>query len=594
MGEMQRTPTQRGEALRAADFSTLAEALDYAARCETGCNFFSGRGRLESVLPYRELRDDAMVLARRLLGLGLERGARVAIVADTTPDFHRIFFACQYAGLVPAPLPASIHLGGRGAYADQLRGLLAKAGADAALAPEVFLPSLREASEGMELLFVGTPADLDAVPTWEGTLTPSQPDELAYLQYTSGSTRFPRGVMITQRAVMSNLAGIVRHGLQVREDDRAFSWLPFYHDMGLVGFVLGPVASQMTVDYLGTRDFAMRPRQWLALMSETKATISFSPPFGYELCVRRLREGEADRYDLRAWRAAGVGAETIRAAVLEEFADAMAVSGFDRRAFLACYGMAECSLAVSFSPLGRGLEVDLVDGDYLADCGEAHPVTEDSLAPVRVHGFACCGSPLPGHQMEVRGADGRVLPERRCGTIFVRGPSVMTGYFGDVEMTREVLSPSGWLNTGDIGYRIGDRIVISGREKDLIIVNGRNIWPQDLEYLAERQPGIRTGDASAFSVPGPAGEDVAVVVVQCREADPAARTGLVERLRASVREEFGVECRVDLVAPHTLPKTSSGKPSRSAARAQFLERAGETPRPPAGGDRRPAVAVCSV
>jgi fatty-acyl-CoA synthase len=575
---MEMTPTERGLALRSADFSTLAEALDYAAQGQTGCNFFSGRGKLQSVLSYRRLREEALVLARRLLGLGLDRGSRVAIVADTTPDFHRIFFACQYAGLVPAPLPASIHLGGRGAYADQLRGLLAKAGAEVAVAPDAFLPSLREAAEGMDLTFVGTPAELDALPASEEPPVPSRPDELAYLQYTSGSTRFPRGVMITQRAVMSNLAGIVRHGLQVREDDRAFSWLPFYHDMGLVGFVLGPVASQMTVDYLGTRDFAMRPRQWLALMSENRSTISFSPPFGYELCVRRLREGEAERLDLSAWRAAGVGAETIRPAVLEEFAVAMAASGFDRRAFLACYGMAECSLAVSFSPLDRGLEVDRVDGDYMADCGEALPVTEDGIAPARMSSFVFCGAVLPGHEMEIRGEDGRALPERRCGTIFVRGPSVMTGYFGDVEMTKEVLSPSGWLNTGDIGYRVGDRIVISGREKDLIIVNGRNIWPQDLEYLAEQQPGVRTGDASAFSVTGQGGEDVAVVVVQCREANPAERASLVERLRAHVREELGVDCFVDLVAPHTLPRTSSGKPSRSGARSQFLARAREEER----------------
>ena len=588
------TPTERGLALRSADFATLAEALDYAAQGQTGCNFFSGRGKLQSVLSYRRLREEALVLARRLLGLGLERGSRIAIVADTTPDFHRVFFACQYAGLVPAPLPASMHLGGRGAYSDQLRGLLAKAGAEVAVAPDAFLPSLREAAEGMDLTFVGTPAELDALPASEETPVPSGPDELAYLQYTSGSTRFPRGVMITQRAVMANLAGIVRHGLQVREDDRAFSWLPFYHDMGLVGFVLGSVASQMTVDYLGTRDFAMRPRQWLTLMSENRSTISFSPPFGYELCVRRLREGEAERLDLSAWRAAGVGAETIRPAVLEEFATAMAASGFDRKAFLACYGMAECSLAVSFSPLDRGLEVDRVDGDYMADCGEALPVTEDGMAPTRMSSFVFCGSVLPGHEMEVRDEDGRPLPERRCGTIFVRGPSVMTGYLGDVEMTREVLSPSGWLNTGDIGYRVGDRIVISGREKDLIIVNGRNIWPQDLEYLAERQPGVRTGDASAFSVTGRGGEDIAVVVVQCREANPAERASLVERLRAHVREELGIDCYVDLVEPHTLPRTSSGKPSRSGARAQFLARAREERQWEVGSEPEGAAAACGA
>jgi fatty-acyl-CoA synthase len=329
----------------------------------------------------------------------------------------------------------------------------------------------------------------------------------------------------------------------------------------------------MSVDYLGTREFAMRPRLWLKLMSENKGTLSISPPFGYELVVRRLRNEESDKFDLSSWRVAGVGAETIRPEPLVQFAEMLAPSGFRQSAFLPCYGMAECSLAVSFAPLANGFEVDPVDGEHLAEHQVALPVdhvSNNSIA--RTNTFVNCGAPLPNYDVQVRDGQGQVLPERHCGTLFVRGPSVMSGYFGDEEATREILSPDGWLNTGDLGYRIGDSLVITGRQKDLIIINGRNIWPQDMEYLAEQQPEVRTGDASAFSVPGPDGEEKAILVIQCRVNDVMKRANLMERLHGLVRQELGIDCFIELVPRHTLPRTSSGKLSRSGARRDFLKR----------------------
>jgi fatty-acyl-CoA synthase len=572
---MEATPTENRLPLRLGDFATLTEALEYAAQGDTGLNFYTGKGELYAVLPYARLKDEAQTLARRLLGLGLERGARVAIVAETTPDFHRFFFACQYAGLVPVPLPAAIHLGGHQAYVAQLQRLLTICEAKAAMAPVGFLPFLSEALEGLNLRFFGSPESFAQLPESPARLQPLEPHEIAYLQYTSGSTRFPRGVMITEKAVMSNLADITRYGTKIRPGDRCVSWLPYYHDMGLVGTVLAPVASQVSVDYLGTRDFAMRPRQWLNLMSKNRATISFSPPFGYELCARRLRKDEPEQFDLSAWRVAGVGAETIRPGALQEFAEVLAPSGFDSRAFLACYGMAECSLAVSFAPLDQGLALDCVDSDHLAESREALPVgCVSGKGSGRASTLVNCGIPLPGYGVEIRDEFGRVLPERRCGTLFVKGPSVMSGYFNDPEATRETISSDGWLNTGDLGYRVGDSLVITGRAKDLIIINGRNIWPQDLECLAEHQPEVRTGDASAFSVPGADGEEKAVLVVQCREADVTKRSSLIDRLHCLIREELGIDCFVELVPPHTLPRTSSGKLSRSGARRDFLKRMG--------------------
>ena len=569
---MDATPAANNLPLKIADFTTLAEALDYAAGGETGYNFYNGSAKLYAKLPYQKLREESQTLARRLMGLGVSRGARVALVADTQPDFMRFFFACQYAGLVPVPLPASIHLGGKDAYVSQLKRLLSICQADIAMAPDDFLPYLKEAAEGLKLSFSGSPQEFLELPESDEPLRPSEPDDVAYLQYTSGSTRFPRGVMITQKAVLSNLFAILKYGIQIRPGDRAVSWLPYFHDMGLVGLVLAPMAAQITVDYLNTRDFAMRPRLWLTLMSQNQGTLSFSPPFGYELAARRVRAKEIDNFDLSAWRIAGVGAETIRTESLEMFADLFEPTGFDRRSFVPCYGMAECSLAVSFAPLGQGVDVDHVDGSALAEEQKAqplHPTQGQTMA--FSNKFTNCGAPLPGFDVEVRDDQGQVLPERHCGTLFVRGPSVMSGYFGDLKSTREVLSPDGWLNTGDLAYRVGTSVVITGREKDLIIINGRNVWPQDLEYLAEHQPEVRTGDASAFSVPGQNGEEQAVMMIQCRESDEDKRTDLQERLHGQVRQEYGIDCLIELVPRNTLPRTTSGKLSRSGAREEYLK-----------------------
>ncbi len=567
------TPTNNSLPLKTTGYRSLAEALDYAANGTTGCNFYNGRGELTSVLSYADLRNQARNLARRLHGLGLQRGSTVAMVADTHPHFQVFFFACQYAGLVPVPLPAAVHLGGREAFVSHLRAMLVDCRAQAAFAPATFSGFLVDAAEGLDLHAVGTLDTFMELEPADELPEPPELDDLAYLQYTSGSTRFPRGTMITQRAVLNNLSGILQYGVQIRRGDRFMSWLPYYHDMGLVGLILGPVVSQLSVDYLGTREFAMRPRLWLKLMSENRSTISFSPPFGYALCARRLRESDLDRFDLSAWRVAGVGAEMIRPAWLRQFADNLSPAGFSRSAFLPCYGMAECSLAVSFAPLGQGLEVDRLDANLLAADRKARLVGHAD-ADTRVTEFVNCGRPLPEYEVEIRDESGDLVEERQCGRIYLRGPSVMKGYANNREASKAALSDDGWLNTGDIGYRAGDSLFITGRAKDLLIINGRNIWPQDLEFVAEQQPEVRPEDASAFSIPGEDGTEVAVLVVQCRERDAFRQASLVECLKQRIQSEFGIACLIELVPPHTLPRTSSGKLSRSGARLDFLKRNG--------------------
>jgi len=562
------TPTEHALPFRPADFATLTEALDYAAQGATGSNFYTGRGAIYASVTYRELRTQAIELAHQLLGLGLDKGDRVALVAETNPDFIRFFYACQYAGLIPVALPASVKVGAHAAYVAQLKQLLQASDAAVGVACEGYLPFLQEASEELDMRMVDVPEAFYALPGDEQPLHAALPDDISYIQYTSGSTRFPRGVVIKHRTAMANLRAIIADGLEMNGRDRMMSWLPFYHDMGLVGFVLVPMCAQVSIDYLDTREFAMRPRQWLSLMTTTRATISFAPSFGYDLCARRVRSKDVATYDLSNWRVAGIGAEMIRPQTLEYFAEMMEPAGFDRRAFLACYGMAECTLAISFSPLWTGFTTHHIDADHLSEHHEAM-LLDDSDTQGRGRHFVNCGIPLPNFEVEIRD-DNKVLGDWQSGVIYLRGPSVMSGYFNMPEETSHALCEDGWLNTGDIGYLVDGVLTITGRKKDLIIIHGRNIWPQDLEHIAETQPEVRAGDAVAFSAPDADGEEMCVLMVQCRERDPAKRNNLVRRLTALMRMEMSLDCYVELVPIHSLPRTSSGKLSRAKARLDFI------------------------
>lgn len=550
-------------------YTNLVDVLEYAANGETGFNFYNGRGQLSHVLPYAELRDQAQLLARKLLGLGCERGTRVGIIAETEPMFHRFFFACQYAGLIPVALPAGIQLGAHGAYVSQVRRMLKICGAEIVVAPDSHADFMAEATQGLQLLMAGTQTDFDLLPESDIEFVPQGEDDIAYLQYTSGSTSFPRGVEISQKTVLNNLMEIARYGLKLTAADRFVSWLPFYHDMGLVGFILVPLIGQLSADYLSSRTFAMRPRLWLKLLSDNGGTISSAPTFGYALCAKRLRPSDVESYDLSHWRAACVGAERISPEPLLSFAEILKPCGFDEKAFVACYGMAECVLATSFTPLGEGLKVDAVDRNLMAATGEAQPSEGDALSTSE---YVDCGKMLPGFEFEVMDDDGQLLGDRQCGHIFLKGPSVMRGYFQDKVSSDKVLSADGWLNTGDIGYRIDDHLLITSRSKDVIIIKGRNIWPYDLEVLAQQVGGVKLGGVAAFSVSDDQQLEQAVLVVETKENDEQERQLISEEISRSIHQHFGINVLIDLTPRGTLPRTSSGKLSRSQSKQDYLTR----------------------
>ena len=559
------TPTAPDRPFRPADFATITEALDYAATVETGVNIYSPRGELSERLPWGQVRDEAILLGRRLLASGLLAGDRVALVAESDGDFIRAFFACQYARLVPVPMPLPAPFGGRQGYIEHVRRMLQSASARAALGPDALADWMKEAAEGLKLQVAGSYAELAAEPA-PGELPGANPDGLSYLQFSSGSTRFPLGVAVTHRALMANLFAINNHGLKVGPNDRAVSWLPLYHDMGLIGFFLAPMSGQASLDLLPTAAFVRRPLLWLDLISRNRGTISYSPTFGYELCARRAESMSVEGLDLSGWRAAGIGGDMIRPGVLHAFAERFAPAGFDERAFVASYGMAEATLALSFAPLMTGLRAETLDVDRLERDQIAVP---SSRGARRSREFALCGPALPGHELEVRDERGQMMGEGQVGRIFARGPSLMHAYFDQPEETDRVMSADGWLDTGDLGYFSGGEIVITGRAKDLIIVNGRNVWPQDLEWTAEAEAvALRSGDVAVFSVPSE-GEETVVALVQCRTSDPEARDRLRGDINGCLRLRHGVETEVVLVPAHSLPRTSSGKLSRSRAKAMY-------------------------
>jgi fatty-acyl-CoA synthase len=558
------TATIDGQPRRFSDFATLGEALDYAAQGQCGLNFHDPRGKLARPYSYIELREDSLAMAYRLIAEGVVPGDRIALIAETGPDFAALFFGCVYAGAWPVPLPLPTSFGGRDAYVDQL-AVQIKSSDPLLLFHPAELGSMAVDAAQMAKTIALDWESFAARPALKATLPAADTLDIAYLQYSSGSTRFPHGVAVTHSALLNNLAAH-SHGMDLQPEDRCVSWLPWYHDMGLVGCLLSPVANQVSADYLKTEDFARRPLAWLDLISRNPGTtLSYSPTFGYDICSRRMssQTKASDRFDLSRWRVAGNGADMIRPDVMQAFVDAFADAGFQASAFLPSYGLAEATLAVSIMPPGEGIVVELVEETELS----GHD--EDKGRPQRFRAIVNCGKPVRDMKVEIREEDGSILPERAIGKLWASGPSIMTGYYRD-DVSTAACMHDGWLDTGDMGYLSDGYVYIVGRAKDMIIINGKNHWPQDIEWAVEQLPGFKSGDIAAFAITTPGGEETPAVLVQCRTTDDAERTRLRDAIREKVRSITGMNCVIELVPPRTLPRTSSGKLSRAKARNLYL------------------------
>ena len=563
------TPNYDAHPRRFSDFATFGDALDYAAQGARGMNFHDPRGTLIRVYPFSELRSDALAMAYRLIALGIGKGDRVALIAETGPEFAALFCGAVYAGAWPVPLPLPTSFGGKEGYIDQLSVQLQSSDPKVLFFPAEIAEMADAAAKRQEALtgkcdgiawedFAQTPATVCDLPA-------ANPDDICYLQYSSGSTRFPHGVAVTHEALLNNLSGHA-HGMQFTQDDRCISWLPWYHDMGLVGCFLSMIANQVSADYLKTEDFARRPLAWLDLVTRNPGnSCSYSPTFGYDICARRIssQSNVTERFDLTRWRIAGNGADMIRPDVMQNFVNAFAPAGFKASAFLPSYGLAEATLAVTLMPPGEGIRVELVEEERLSG------TPRDLSRPARYRAIVNCGKAVKDMELAIRNERGDALPDHHIGKVWCKGPSVMHSYFRDPESTAACLV-DGWLDTGDMGYMVDGYLFIVGRAKDMIIINGKNHWPQDIEWAVEQLPGFNHGDIAAFSVEGETGEEEVAVLVHCRVSDPVERQKLHDTIRDKVRSILGHPAIVELVPPRTLPRTSSGKLSRAKAKKQYL------------------------
>jgi fatty-acyl-CoA synthase len=533
-------------------------------------------------MPYARLAELARRRAGALRALGLGEGDRVSLVLEDNQQFVVTFFAALQARLVPVPMYPPMALGRLDVYLDTAAGIARQAGAAAIVTSERLRMLLWPlAARVSTVRSVVTPEQLDDGADDSFSPPRVQPDDLAFLQFTSGSTAAPKGVMVTHRCLVANTRAILQELIAGPSDEeRGLSWLPLYHDMGLIGFVVAPLYCRRSVVLMPPLSFLIRPERWFQALHDHRATVTFAPNFAYALAVKRIKRAEVARWDLSHVRVFGCGAEPVRAETLRAFADHFAAAGVRPSALLPCYGMAEATLAITYHPFGTEPRVESVDPDRLRAEHRALPASEGGKA-IELVG---CGRPLANHEVRIVDEQGRPLPERVVGEIETRGPSIAAGYFQDDIATRATFA-GGWLRTGDLGFLANGDLFVSGRKKDLIIVAGRNYAPEQIEAVAARVEGVRPGNVVAFAQAGRRGTDEVVVV--CESASPD-HPRLIEAVRARVAEEVGLGvAEVVIVRPGMLPKTTSGKLQRSRTRALFLDKAlhRQGDRSPGGGAR---------
>lgn len=545
---------------------TLVDALSALPRGnERGFRFVSVRGE-EHFHPYEALEREARRRAAKFAALGLRKGDRVALVIADPEQFVLSFLGATVAGLVSVPIypRVSFNFKTKKSYGETISHIVRSAGARMLLTLEATKSAMEEAlaaDSGLERIVVLEEFLRDEAPATEFPRVGS--DDLCFLQFTSGSTSLPKGVMVTHGNLVANAQAFLGpRGLDLRKDDLAIGWLPLYHDMGLIGFVLGTLICDLPTVLLPTEAFVRRPGIWMEAMSKYGGTITFAPNFAYALAARRTRDQDLEGLDLRRLRVAGCGAEPINATVMRQFCERFAPAGFRPEALLPCYGMAEATLAITFHDHDRPIVTETVYASTLS-VGKAVPAKAN--AAMRTVELVGCGHPFPGHELRIVDESGQPLPERCVGEITSRGPSTTRGYFGQPEATATGYR-NGWLQTGDLGYIADGQLYICGRSKDLIIIRGVNYYPQDIEWAVAEVPGVQRSAAVAFSVMRE-GDETLIVCVEGKAPDAAE---VKRAVAAKVAESAGLKVGyVAVVQVGSLPKTSSGKVQRRKTKAQF-------------------------
>lgn len=530
----------------------------------------------EHTITYGGLLRESRAVAGGLRERGVRPGDTVALMLPTGLDFLRSFQGILMAGAIPVPIYPPVRLDRLEEYGRRQSAILADAGV-------VAMITVARARPIASLLKASVPSLANVVTAEElvelGALWPAcqgSTEDAAFIQYTSGSTGEPKGVLLTHANLLANVRAIAA-GLQASPTDVGVSWLPLYHDMGLIGSWLFCLCEGLPIDIQSPLSFLARPERWLWAIHRRRATLSPAPNFAYELCVKKISDSALEGLDLSSWRCALNGAEPVNPETLDRFAKRFGPYGFRREAFLPVYGLAENSVALCFPPVGRGPLVDRVARDAFEQSGRAVPTDDADRAALR---FVSAGGAVPEHEVKLVDAEGLDLPERIVGRLLFRGPSMTPGYFRKPEATKALTLPGGWLDSGDLAYRADGEVFITGRKKDLIIKAGRNLVPQEIEEVASQVPGIRRGCVVAFGVTQQAqGTEGLVVVAETRIREAVRRDTMIGAITEAVAGAVGTPPDVVvLVPPGAVPKTSSGKIRRAATKDAYL--AGELGAPP--------------
>ncbi|XXF78372.1 AMP-binding protein [Myxococcaceae bacterium GXIMD 01537] len=565
-------PTPRGPEApaRAAPSAarTLTEVLRWhvEAHPERTHLFLRGEDGTERPLSHGELWAEASAVAAALAHEGVARGEPVALMLRTEVAFFACFFGVLLAGGVPVPLYPPFRKDRLEEYVGRQAGILRNASARVLVTfgevrrvgtlLRARVPSLRRVVTPEELRWRDAPAPLVHV----------EASDAALIQYTSGSTGAPKGVLLTHANLLANIRAI-GEALRVGPEDVGVSWLPLYHDMGLIGSWLMPLTYGVPVAFLSPLAFLARPARWLHALHAHRGTLSAAPNFAYDLCVRKVSDEELEGLDLGPWRVALNGSEAVSPETLERFIRRFGPHGLRPGTLLPAYGLAEVAVALTFSPVGRPPRIDTIERESFERCGSAVPSAE----PGRALRFVSCGRPLRGSEVRIVDERGEAVGERERGLIEFKGPSMTPGYYGDAAATRAVRHGA-WMDAGDLGYVADGELYVTGRRKELIIKAGRNLYPAEIEEVVGEVPGVRKGCVAAFGQPDPGtGTERLVVVAETREEGPEAR----ERLRAAVvaRVAQALDLPPDevvLAPPGAVLKTSSGKVRRRATREAWL------------------------
>ncbi|MEM6992563.1 MAG: AMP-binding protein [Myxococcota bacterium] len=561
--------------------STLVEVLEYHVRLtpDRVHIVLEDDDGQATPITYRALHDAALAVARGLRQRGLAPGRSVAIMLPTGLGYFASFWGTLLAGGVPVPLYPPVRLDRIGEYILRCAKILDNAEAQVLI---TFDRAARVADIARDRVpsiahVVAVDALLATDPGADGAVAARAvvgAADTALIQYTSGSTGDPKGVVLTQANVLANIRA-AREACALSPEDIIVSWLPLYHDMGLIGGWLMPLYFGTPTVLMSPMAFLSKPERWLRALTEYKATASVAPNFAFDLCVKRIDAQVIEELDLHRVRSILNGSEPITVRTLERFSERFAPAGLRAEAIFCAYGLAENMVAVTFPPVLRAPRVDRIERETFERDGVAVPSdAEDALS------FVGVGSPVPRHEIRIVDADGGVLGERRQGTVEFRGPSSFKGYHRRPDATAEVQRPDGWVDTGDLGYVADGELFISGRAKDLIIKGGRNYYPHEIEAAAALVKGIRQGCVAAFSVPDAAsGTEQIVVIAETREADPLVRETLEAHVVEKVTAHVGVPPdRVVLSIPGAVPKTSSGKIRRAECRRAYVDGTINTPR----------------